>query len=200
MSSGEGDAGRGVHFRYLGLLVLATAVLPVPTVLALHFRDGPPARVTGGFDEDSCVACHAGQPVNDAEGRLALTGFPERFKPGETYEIELVLSRPRLQAAGFQLAVRRADDRSQAGQIRVPADDESRIGLLDERGVQFAHQRLPESAPAGDARVVWKMSWTAPDARERVVLHAAAVSANGDDSELGDHVYTLEAATEPAAP
>lgn len=198
MSSGEGDAGGGVHLRYLGLLVLAPAVLPAPAVLALHFRDGPPARVTGGFDEDSCVACHAGQPVNDGEGRLTLTGFPEQFTPGETYEIELVLSRPRLQSAGFQLAVRHADDRSQAGQIRVPADDESRIGVLDERGVQFAHHLLPELVPGGEAR--WKLSWIAPDEAGRVLLHAAAVAADGDESELGDRVYTLESAAEPAAP
>lgn len=182
------------------LLVLATAFLAAPAVLALHFRDGPPARVTGGFDEDSCLACHAGQPVNDAGGRLALTGFPERFTPGETYEIELALSRPGMKAAGFQLAVRHADDRSQAGRIRAAVGDENRIAVLDERGVQFAHHLLPEQAPAGETAVRWTLSWTAPDAAESVVVHAAAVAADGDDSELGDRVYTLEAAAEAAAP
>lgn len=174
------------------------ALLPAPAVLALHFRDGPPARVTAGFGEDSCIACHAGQPANDAGGQLALTGFPERYTPGETYEIELALSRPKMTVAGFQLAVRRAGDRTQAGRIRVPAGSDQRIGLLDERGVQFAHHLLPEPAPGGEVR--WKLSWIAPDGAGRVLLHAAAVAADGDESELGDRVYTLESAAEPAAP
>ena len=178
-------------------LALAALLLSAPAVLALHFRDGPPARVTGGFGEDSCHACHSGHALNDAGGRLTLTGFPERFTPGEVYEIELALERPKTGAAGFQLAVRHAGERTQAGRIDVSADSEARVGLLEERGVQFAHQRRPEAAGPDAGVVRWTLTWTAPDAAERVHVHAAAVAGDGDDSQLGDYVYTLESAAVP---
>jgi hypothetical protein len=41
----------------------------------------------------------------------------------------------------------------------------------------------------------WALLWTAPDTGDRVVLHASAVAGDGDDSQLGDHVYTVELVT-----
>lgn len=183
--------------RVAPLVVLASALLPAPALLALHFRDGPPARVTGGFGEDSCLACHSGNSVNVAGGRLSLRGLPERYTPGETYELELALSRPKMAAAGFQLATRRTGDRTQAGRIRISAEDSARVGLLDERGVQFAHHLLADTVPPDSETVRWKLSWTAPEVAVPIVVHGAAVAGDGDESQLGDYVYTLEATAEP---
>ena len=148
--------------------VAALAVLlAAPSLLALHFRDGPPARVTGGFGEDSCLACHSGKALNEAGGRLTLSGFPEMYVPGAMYELELEMSRPpKLASAGFQLAIRFAGDKTQAGTIRLAADDEPRMGLLDERGIQFAHHRLAEVTPPDADSVRWKLSWNAPERAE----------------------------------
>jgi hypothetical protein len=185
--------------RTARLVVALAAFFPATALLALHFRDGPPARITGGFGEDSCLACHSGKALNDAGGRLTIAGFPERYQPGATYELELALARPpKLAAAGFELAIRGAEDKTQAGTLRVAAEDEPRIGLLNERGIQFAHHRLAEAAPPDADSARWKLSWTAPEKPGQVILHAAAVAANGDDSQLGDYVYTLEAAAEAA--
>lgn len=178
------------------IAVLVTALLPAPALLALHFGDGPPARVTGGFGEDSCVACHSGNTLNDTAGNLTLTGFPERYTPGTTYDLELTLSRqPAIKAAGFQLAIRLADS-TQAGVIQVPAEDAARVGLLEERGLLFAHHLLAKTTSTATARVLWKLSWTAPEAEAEVIVNAAAVAGNGDESQFDDHVYTLEATAE----
>ena len=72
-------------------VAMLAVFLPPPSLLALHFRDGPPARVTGGFGEDSCLACHSGKALNEAGGRLTLSGFPEMYVPGARYELELRL-------------------------------------------------------------------------------------------------------------
>jgi hypothetical protein len=178
--------------------VLVATLLSAPALLALHFRDGPPAQVTGGFGGDSCIACHSGNALNDDVGRLMLEGFPERYTPGTTYDLELTLSRtPAIAAAGFQLAVRLADSR-QAGTIRVPANDQARVALLDERGVQYAHHKLVEPAPPAAETVRWKLSWTAPEAIGEIFVHAASVAGDGDESQTGDYVYTLEATAERA--
>ncbi|MGH8203088.1 MAG: choice-of-anchor V domain-containing protein, partial [Steroidobacteraceae bacterium] len=171
---------------------LAIALFAAPALLALRFRDGPPARVTGGFGEDSCAACHFGNPLNEGAGKLTLAGFPERFEPGRTYALELTLERPGMKAAGFQLAIRQADGKMQAGRIEVAQSDEPSIALLEERGVQFVHQRTPAAPAAGESAVRWRLSWTAPESGGPATLHAAAVAGDGDESQAGDFVYTLE--------
>jgi hypothetical protein len=191
-------AAPGRRRRAARVAVLAAALLAPPALLALHFRDGPPARVTGGPGEESCAACHTGNAVNAAGGELTIEGFPERYTPGKQYSLELVLSRPQLAAAGFQLAIRHRQGQTQAGRIGVPEGSEQAVGILDERGVQFAHQLLPDVAPPGAGTMRWKLAWTAPESAGPVVLHAAAIAADGDDSQLGDFVYTLErSAIEP---
>jgi hypothetical protein len=185
-----------VKRRARRLAALTAVLLTAPALLALHFRDGPPARVTGGFGEDSCTACHFDHAANDGTGTLTLTGLPEQFVPGEAYELILSLTRPGLKVAGFQLAVRQSGDRSQAGTIAVPAE-QAHVALLEERGVQFAHHDSAAS-PATDGDVVrWKLSWTASETTGPVAVHAAAVAGDGDESQAGDFVYTLELASRP---
>jgi hypothetical protein len=184
--------------RAAAAVIFVTALLAAPALLALHFRDGPPAQVTGGFGGDSCIACHSGNAPNDGVGRLTLAGFPERYTPGTTYDLELTMSRsPAIAAAGFQLVVRR-DDSTQAGTLQVPAEDPARIALLDERGVQYAHHQLAKPAAPPAETVRWKLSWTAPEEAGEIFVHAAAVAGNGDESQTGDHVYTLEKVAELA--
>lgn len=176
---------------------LAALLLATPALLALHFRDGPPARVTGGFGEDSCLACHFGNEPNESRGQLMLGGLPGIYEPGATYELELALVRPGMAVAGFQLAIRSDPESTQAGALRVPATDESHMGLLSERGIRFAQHRIARAAPGEGGIVRWKLSWTAPEAGGRVALHAAAVAGDGDESQAGDYVYTLEAVSNP---
>ena len=63
-------------------------------------------------------------------------------------------------------------------------------------------QQVARGAEVGDPELAtWSFQWTAPsDAAGPVVFHAAANSANGDNSPLGDLVYTAELRLEPAAP
>jgi hypothetical protein len=171
----------------------AALLLTAPALLALHFRDGPPARVTGGFGEDSCAACHFGNELNESRGQLMLGGFPGIYQPGASYELELALARPGMAVAGFQLAIRSDPDGAQAGIMTVPGTEAAHTGLLTERGVQFAQHRIMRPAPGEDDQVRWNLTWTAPETGGRVVLHAAAVAGDGDESQAGDFAYTLEA-------
>jgi hypothetical protein len=166
------------------------AALAAPAVLA--FRDGPPVRVTGGFGEDNCSVCHAGQPLDEPAGRLTLGGLPARLTPGTTYALTLELARPGLKAAGFQLAIRDVDDGTQAGRLEAAGTARDRVAVIDSRGVQFAQQTAPEIQPGMADAVRWPLTWTAPARPGRIAVDAAAVAGDGDDSELGDHVYTFE--------
>jgi hypothetical protein len=166
------------------------AALAAPAVLA--FRDGPPVRVTGGFGEDNCSVCHAGQPLDEPAGRLTLGGLPARITPGKTYALTLELARPGLKAAGFQLAIRDVDDGTQAGRLEAADSNRDRIAVFDSRGIQFAQHIAPGILQGSEAAVHWLLTWTAPAEPGPVAVHAAVVAGDGDNSELGDHVYTLE--------
>jgi hypothetical protein len=165
---------------------------PVAVSLAL-FPDGPPARVTGGFGEDSCATCHFTSDDTPPAGRLDVAGFPDCYGAGEQYELVISLEAPDLVVAGFQLAVRVARDTSQAGRLDVRDDDErGRVAVLVDRDVAFAQHTADGSSPPAPGAASWRVSWTAPAGHARLLLHAAGLAGDGDRSEEGDRTYVVE--------
>ena len=62
-------------------------------------------------------------------------------------------------------------------------------------GIDYVqHTREGSAVDAGNV-TVWQVHWTAPAASDPVIFHVAANNANGDDSPLGDFIYTAEAST-----
>jgi hypothetical protein len=170
---------------------------PESPAVAPWFKDGPPARTTGGFGEESCVGCHFGAEENDGVGRIEIEGVPEGFAPGERYPITVRLIRPGIGVGGFQVAARYADGLTQAGSFEVPHDEELRVGILRERGIEFPHHTYDGVALSGTDEVSWRLIWVAPeDATSSVYFHAAGVAADDDDSQAGDLVYTTATESE----
>ena len=164
----------------------------------IPFRDGPPARVTGGFGEDSCYACHWDGAENDEAGSLTVDDFPDRYEAGAVYDLEVAVAHPNLEVAGFQLAVRRAEDGAQAGRLQVGVGEEDRVRILTDREIDFAHHLLPGIEPSGGNAARWGVRWMAPEVPDgAVLLHVSAVAGDGDDSQMGDAVYTIELESRP---
>ena len=59
--------------------------------------------------------------------------------------------------------------------------------------VEYAQHAAGSSSTDDPDLVTWNVEWTAPEAGGAVLFHAAANSGNGDNSPLGDLVYTTEA-------
>jgi hypothetical protein len=184
------------------VLVLAVAVSGAAT--RAPRPEAPPLAHTGGFGEPTCRSCHAdGDPLGARDGAFAITGLPARYVPGRTYEIVLVLERPGLRRAGFELAVRFApgqpSEALQAGTL-APADTARAAVERDAvTGVDYGHHTLAGTTPPVPGSARWAIRWTAPAGREAVVVHAVAVAADDDNSNLGDEVYA-RALVVPAAP
>jgi hypothetical protein len=154
--------------------------------------NGPPLAHSGGFGEPTCRACHFDRPLNEAGGSLALEGLPERWIAGEQASLEVVLSRPQLARAGFQLSVRFSDGEragQQAGRFRAEG---KRVTVRTDTvtDVDYAqHTRAGTKVFAsGPAR--WRVMWEAPAAGASVTFHVAGNASNDDDSEFGDSIYT----------
>lgn len=168
------------------VVVLSGAVHPWPV-----FRDGPPAAVTGGFGEDSCLACHFDNGLNEPRGTLEVLGLPEEYEPGGSYTLRLTLTRGGMVVGGFQLAARH-EDGSQAGSLEPGPDDTARAALQTHRDVQYLQHLLDGITPSAPDTIGWSAIWTAPASGGAVSFHAAAVAGDNDESQMGDYVYTLE--------
>jgi hypothetical protein len=166
--------------------------------LALN-AEGPPLRHTGGFGEPTCQECHSEYPLNDAGGAVAIDGLPEHYEPGRTYTIDVVLSSEDMGRAGFEAAVRFLDGPNKGNEAgRLAAVDGRVMATRDSvTGVTYVHHSTAGSMIGQNTeQTSWTFKWAAPNgsvASRDVVLHVAANSANGDNSPLGDLIYTAEA-------
>jgi hypothetical protein len=175
-------------------LCAVSLVLLVPLAL-LAFADGPDPAKTGGFGEPTCLECHDDNGLNDASGRMSLSGIPEMYTPGKDYNITVTLARPGLARAGFQLTAR-FDQGSSAGKgAGALRTSDNRTQLLEggDQRVTYIEHTLTGSKvdPAGTAE--WKFGWTAPTTGGSVLFHASANASNDDRSALGDFIYTAVA-------
>ncbi|HEX7123909.1 MAG TPA: choice-of-anchor V domain-containing protein [Gemmatimonadaceae bacterium] len=159
---------------------------------AFAYRDGPPPGFSGGFKEDTCVACHFDYALNVNPGRLTLSA-PERYTPGETYTLTVTLTRPRMKVGGFQLTARFEEDGAQAGTLTVVPGDEKRIKVSPDRGVQYAYHQRPGTQLVSRDTARWTLRWTAPARGGTVVFNVAGNAANEDDTQFGDYIYATSA-------
>jgi hypothetical protein len=178
-----------------------TFVLALP-IAAAAFKEGPYPNVTGGFGEQSCHLCHLDNPINDPGGSLTLDGVPASYRPGQTYEIRVTITREGLRRGGFEIAARFAAGKlkgRQAGAWR-PLDAREQLipGAVD-RALTFVQHNLAGSRVPATGANAWTIEWTAPSpAAAPVQFNVAANASNNDDSPLGDYIYLKSARTVPA--
>jgi hypothetical protein len=180
-------------------LSLPNAALRGPHAWRPHL-DGPPVAHTGGFGELTCQECHAENALNAPGSILGIEGVPTRFQPGEQYRIAIVLQSDDMERAGFQAAVRFTAGNlggEQAGRL-APIDTRTVVRRSATNGVEYVQHSPGGSAIAPGALATWVFWWTAPRDQGTVVFHVAANSANGDNSPLGDLIYTIHETTQAA--
>jgi hypothetical protein len=100
--------------------------------------------------------------------------------------LTVTLASSEMERAGFELATRH-EDGHQAGSL-WPIDGATAVTTAD--GVEYAHHNEHGSRAASPDVATWALEWTAPASGGSVHLHAAANSANGDNSPFGDLIYT----------
>lgn len=175
---------------FVSAAVASALVAGVAATDAAFMAEAPPAGFTGGFGEGSCVFCHTGNDINAFGGEVRIEGLPQTYGPDEEYLLTVVLRADETSVAGFQLAARFADgprEGQDAGVLR-PVDD--RTARTDRAGVSYLHQSRVGSVTADPSGSSWTVGWTAPRSGAPVAIHVAANSGNGDESPLGDLVYT----------
>ncbi len=161
--------------------------------------DGPPLGRTGGFGELTCIECHLDLELNALGGALLIDGIPASFTPGAPYVITVVVEGEGMGSAGFQAAARfREGERAgeMAGSL-APLD--GRTVVRSEDGVDYINHTVAGSELGPGDVASWSFEWVAPGDSAPVVFHVTGNSANGDNSPLGDLIYTTEVIVPPGA-
>jgi hypothetical protein len=190
---GRASTGRTILAAVVLALAGAAAWVPVH-----RLTEGPPPGFTGGFGEQSCLACHIGNDVNAFDGRVYLNGLPDAWEPGTTYALEVMLEAEETALAGFQMTARFAEGEKRGHDAGVLGPGDARSEVTDSAGVHNLQQSAAGAATSDRSGSRWTLSWIAPEVSGSVALNVAANSGNGDDSPLGDLVYVFEAIV-PAA-
>jgi hypothetical protein len=174
---------------FLKLLVFACAA---GTLWA--FSSGPPLSHTGDFGQPTCMECHLGNSLNAPGGSLSISGVPANYSPGQTYPIQVTVSRSGQQRWGFELATRVVPSGQQAGTL-VSTSQITQVTSLG--GIQYI-THTSAGTFLGSAQGTWTFNWTAPSTQVGVIsFGAAGNAANGNFSNSGDFIYTARVTTAP---
>ena len=77
--------------------VFCLPLIPTATALLVGFSSGPLPQLTGGFQEQTCVRCHASFSLNEGRtrgGDFHIQGVPKSYQPGRPYRLTLILNHP----------------------------------------------------------------------------------------------------------
>ena len=194
----RGGCPGGRRWLLAGLVAgLAVSGAAGPRTIPAPHADGPPLSRTGGFGELTCAECHLDLGLNAPGGALLIEGVPASFTPGAAYVVTVVVDGEGMGRAGFQGAARFQEGERAgrpAGRL-VPLD--GRTIVRSEEGVDYIHHTAQGSELGSGDVASWSFEWVAPAAAAPVVFHVTGNSANGDNSPLGDLIYTAVSVTRP---
>lgn len=177
--------------------LLPTLLVGAP--MTALFLDGPPPAHTGGFGEPTCAECHFDVPEPDPAGSLVIEGLPEAYSAGARYLLTIRLQRPDMGRGGFEIAARYGEGAAQGKQAGALHTSGARVAVTEHDGVDYVHHTAEGTQTRGSDTAAWQVEWTAPaQPAGSVVFHVAGNAADGDESQLGDHVYTASAAVQQA--
>ncbi len=196
-SNGERWMVRGFWTAFASFAVLVVAATPLagrPDGTTIPGEAGDTTVVQAPALCATLPDCHSG-PTNTLNmiGGVQITGAPEGpYEPGRPYDLGLSITGNFFtRRYGFQLAAFFEDDQTSAGTFQTMTPD---TVAFDFQGQQL----LTHKEPLQSGQVAFR--WIAPaEARGPVVLRVASNSANGDNSEGGDHINTAELLLTPAA-
>lgn len=180
-------------------IVLSLAVALPIFIMAFAERSssGAPASHTGAPGEKTCATsgCHDDNQPNSGSAKLTIdiASGTTKYVTGETYPIKIHISDPHVNRFGFQIVALADDSKENAGKFIITDPERTQFmknefDLLDRKYVTYTFNGT-DAVSAGEGE--WIINWTAPaTATGKITFYVGAVSANDDETDKGDIVYT----------
>jgi Membrane bound beta barrel domain (DUF5777) len=181
--------------------ILTVSLVTLASIPLFGNSAGPLTKLTGGFQEGTCVRCHSAHGVNDGRsvgGVFKIDGAPRGYEPGKVYPITVTIAHPGQSRWGFELSARFAESGRQAGSWTT-VDKMTQIKTDSE--IQYV-MHTAEGSRKGekDGPVEFRVNWTAPATPGGLaIFNAAGNAADASDSPSGDFIYTAGNFSRPAA-
>ncbi len=158
----------------------------------------PPLLTTCGSS-----GCHDDSPINSDTALVSLNlgGADFYYSYSQQYTISINLKRTGLVRGGFQIVALQDSDISKSPGIitltdlvrtqRIDASDPHPGGCATQDKVWIEHTLAGIDNVSGDS-MQWQFNWLAPATNVGpITFYLAAIDANNDMDNTGDHVYTL---------
>jgi uncharacterized protein (TIGR03437 family) len=182
----------------LSLLLAAPVALLAESAMPSIGYTGAPADHNG----QNCSTCHTGSQVMN--NSPALTADINSYNPGVQQTIHIVVQNSQAQRWGFQITIREVSDETLSAGDFSPGNSSQ---VVCDNGTQFGsappcngmkefseHVNAPRTAAGGNNGMGFEFDvpWNPPESEVGDLhVYIAAVAANGDNTPMGDYVYTL---------
>src|ERR1017187_3247764 len=192
----------------------AAAIGAALPMLLLAYLSGLDAGVAGVPEEDTCTDCHNG-PSGSGSVTVTFPGTPT-YTPGARQQLVVNVVDGAQKRWGFQLTARQANSSTtQAGTFTPGADGYTQLVCTqtDFRSQAFGNtcttngmalqyiEHTESGSRLGTAgAVTFEFDWTPPATNAgNLTVYIAALAANGDNTDHGDHTYIARYTLTPAA-
>ena len=187
--------------------ILTASVITMVAIMAMtpeKSSSGAPAGHTGAPGETTCAtsSCHDDNAMNSGPAILSVDlGSATKYVPGRTYPIKIRITEPSVERFGFQLVALVNSDSANAGNFLLSdvirtQTVKSLYQYLDREYVTYTYDGTDAvSTGVGE----WTLNWKAPASDVgNITFFASAVSANDDETDKGDYVYTKAVTIKPS--
>lgn len=186
------------------LSVIIALVIGTISMMSFDIMDdtGRAGR-TGSPSEQTCVACHTGAPVNDGNGSVVITSNNMtnwEYMPGDTYNIDVTVSRTGALVFGFGLeCLTNVAVPQNAGTLLVTNSAQTQILLATINTVSRKNMTHKLNSGLVNDTKTFSFKWIAPTTNVgNVTMYCAGNAANHNGTKLGDYIYTTSQVITPA--
>ncbi len=178
------------------ILVLAALFAATGLIIKSSYSkdDGIAGRTTAPSELTCLPSCHTGNTLNAVGGSFTVTcptmpGWA--YTPGQTYPLEITVSRTGINLYGFALEALTATGTNAGSFIHVnPTETWTRAATIN--GVSRNAATHKKNGGIGTGTKTFLIDWVAPTTNAGpVTFYACGNAANGNGSSSGDFIYTL---------
>ncbi len=182
--------------KHIVLTLCAATSLAIMSMAPEKSSSGAPASHTGAPGDGTCATggCHDDNALNAGTAQLSIDlGSVTKYVPGQTYPVTVRITDPSVMRFGFEI-VALTGDNGMAGSFKITDTYRTQItknqyALFDRHYVTYSYDGTDAVVPG---KGEWTMNWTAPATNiGPVTFYASGVSANDNENDKGDHVYTI---------
>jgi len=187
--------------------IAVTLAMSISGIAAMSFDvqdDNGKAGRTGSPGESTCTACHTGAMINDGNGSVVISspdlGVAWEYMPGDTYTINVTVSRVGCPLFGFDLECLTGSTPAQnGGTLIVTNSAETHLLNVTVSTVSRKNMTHQLNGGLGTDTKTFSFKWAAPTSNVgNVTFYCTGNATNGNGAKTGDHIYSTTQVVTPA--